>query len=214
MNTYSTLQDSIRRAVKRSDMDVEIPNWIMMFEREMALILRRREMSSRATADTVASQQAYAKPEDFGDGIDLYMTADGVKRKLVPSDWTRVTTRYDYEGQPIEWAITADEFVLGPTPDDVYPLELYYYKTIPALADEGTNWLLTSYPRLYLFGSLVQSVGMLEDPQQQAWAMSYKDALASLVKDQVKERGFGGGPVLRVSVPFGSTCSGHILTDE
>jgi hypothetical protein len=39
---------------------------------------------------------------------------------------------------------------------------MIYYKTIPALTDVNTtNWLLTAYPHVYLYASLIQAAPFL-----------------------------------------------------
>lgn len=212
LSTYTELQSSVRRSIKRSDLDTSIDDWIAMFEKDMNILLHRREMSVRATTATVAGTQNYALPTDFGDAISLNLNTTP-KKELVPSDWVRISTVYTEQGQPEEWAITSNEIVLGPIPDAVYTMELYYYRTIPSLLSTSTNWLLGAYPRLYLFGTLVQSVGVIDDQQQHAWALAYQDALGNLKRDQIRERGFGGGPILRVETPFGLPYA-NILTDE
>ena len=213
LSNYTELKAAVARAIKRSDASADIDDWIVMFEKEMTILLHRREMSQRATATTVADQATYALPDDFGDAIVMHLNTTDTKKALTPSTWTRIATGFVETGEPEEWAITANEFILGPTPDDVYTLELYYYKTVPPIASYTTSWLLTNYPRLYLYGTLVHAVTLVNDPQASAWAMQYSDALANLKKDQIRERGYGGGPILTFDGAFGGS-SASIFTDQ
>lgn len=212
LSNYTELRASVARSIKRSDMSDDIVDWIHMFEKEMSTILRRREMSNRATTPTVVSQATYELPADFGDAISMHLNTTERVVTLEPSDWDRIATEFSEEGEPREWAITNNEFILGPTPDAVYTLELYYYRGIQPLATATTNWLLTANPRLYLFGTLAQAAATTDDPQGAAWVSAYQDALRVLKRDQVKERGFGGGPILRANI-FGGG-GGDILSGE
>lgn len=212
LSNYTELRATVARVLKRSDMSDLIVDWIHMFETEMSTILRRREMAKRATTSTVASQATYALPDDFGDAISMHLNTTDRKINLEPSDWDRIATAFSEDGEPREWAITNNEFILGPAPDAVYTLELYYYRGIPALATATTNWLLTSYPRLYLFGTLAQAAATTDDRQAPGWIEAYADALRVIKRDQVKERGFGGGPILRVD--FLGGAGGDIFSGE
>ena len=53
------------------------------------------------------------------------------------------------------------EFV--PPPDDTYSATLTYYQKIPDLATNSTNWLLTQWPDLYLYSTLLQAAPYLKD---------------------------------------------------
>jgi hypothetical protein len=212
---YTELKTAVTRAIKRDGMATWVDDWIVMFEKDMNSYLRRREMSQRATTSTAVGQATYALPADFGDAISMHLNLTTGVRELQASDWTRIATGYDDQGEPLEWAITQNEFILGPTPDGIYTLELYYYKAVPDLATNTTNWLLTAYPRVYLLGTLAQAAVMVDDPASQQWIAGYRDALNTLKMDQVRERGFGGGPLLRTDhLPFGSGDNFSIVTGE
>ena len=204
---YTELKAAVTRAIKRSDMSTDIDDWIVLREAELNLLLRRREMSNRATTSTIAGQSAYALPTDFGDAISMHLNNGDRQVALTPSDFDRIRTQWTEQGEPEEWAITNNEFLLGPTPDAAYTLELHYYQGIPALASATTNWLLERHPGLYFWGTLVSAASYLGDPQAGAWGMSYENALKLMLRDQVKERGFGGGPLLRTEIFGGSPVS-------
>ena len=53
-----------------------------------------------------------------------------------------------------------DNFIVGPTPDSNYAVELHYYyrpTSITAGADSGTSWLSENAPNALLYGSLVEA---------------------------------------------------------
>lgn len=48
----------------------------------------------------------------------------------------------------------------------------------------GTNWLLTSYPGAYLYGSLLQATAAIgDDPRIGLWQQAYEQTLARIRKD-------------------------------
>jgi hypothetical protein len=212
LTTRAGLKTAIIRAISRADMSDDIDDWIVLFEKDVNVTLHRREMTVLATTATVADQQAYALPADFGDAIELHLNTDPV-RVLTPSEWARIV-EHSATGEPREYAITANQFVLGPTPDDAYTLKLYYYQTVTPLAADGdTNWVLTNYPGVYYYGVLLHAAanGLGAPDARQGWVLAYQDAFKKLKNDQVRERSFGGGPLLRSDFASNRVS---ILTDE
>jgi hypothetical protein len=64
-----------------------------------------------------------------------------------------------YPTQPIDIPafFTIEGNKLEIMPIDGTPLEFDYYQLIPSLQTSTTNWLMTSHPDIYLFGTLVEA---------------------------------------------------------
>ena len=77
---------------------------------------------------------------------------------------------------------------------------MQYYARVPALTDVETfNWILTEYPDIYLYGSLVHAAPYLADDQRiTVWAALYQSAVDALNQDNTKSR--VSGP-LRMGIP-------------
>ena len=53
-----------------------------------------------------------------------------------------------------------ENFILSPTPDQAYSVELHYYfrpNSLTAGSDSGTTWLSTNAPFAMLYGSLIEA---------------------------------------------------------
>jgi len=84
----------------------------------------------------------------------------------------------DASGEPKFYAVTGGQFEFYPTPGDSYTANLVYVQKIPDLATNSTNWLLTDFPDVYLYGSLTHSAPYLADEQRvKIWAGLYETAL-------------------------------------
>jgi hypothetical protein len=85
-------------------------------------------------------------------------------------------------GKPRYYRHAENQFEVFPTPDSAYAAELLYYQKIPSLANDATtNWLLSSYPDIYLYGSLLNSAPYLaEDGRAEVWARLYGEAVDKL----------------------------------
>jgi hypothetical protein len=169
-------------------------------------LLHRREMTIQAGTSTVAGTPSYALPSDFGEAIAMHVVDGSVENVLEPADFDLIKAGYSNQsGRPVFWGFVQNEFLLGPTPDGTYSLKLYYYKTIPNLSGtQTTNWLLTTYPKIYLYGALAEAAATVSDDNRSSrWVSPYRSALKTLINDQIRDRGIGGGPMLRADLPFG-----------
>lgn len=61
-------------------------------------------------------------------------------------------------------------------------LEMWYYSTLPAISNSNpTNWVLTQYPDLYLYGSLVHTAPYLKNDERiQVWENMYQAILKDI----------------------------------
>ena len=71
-------------------------------------------------------------------------------------------------------------FLLGPTPDILYNVELHYYYYPESIVTAGTSWLGDNFDPVLLYGSLLEAVAyMKEEPEVLAtYQKRYDEALA------------------------------------
>jgi hypothetical protein len=79
-------------------------------------------------------------------------------------------------------AIVTNEltFILGPTPDILYNVELHYYYYPESIVTAGTTWLGDNFDPVLLYGSLLEAAAyMKEEPEVLAtYQKRYDEALA------------------------------------
>ena len=102
--------------------------------------------------------------------------------------------------KPKYYRLTSDQIEFYPAPDSSYEVAMQYYARVPALTDtDTTNWVLTDYPDIYLYGALVHAAPYLNDDQRiNIWASLYQSAVDALDQDNKKSR--VSGP-LRMGMP-------------
>ena len=75
----------------------------------------------------------------------------------------------------------ADEltFILGPTPDAVYTMELHYFFYPPSIITAGTSWLGDNFDTVLLYGTLVEAYTFMkgETDMMALYDGKYKEAL-------------------------------------
>ena len=180
LTTYAELKTSIGDWLNRSDLTSVIPDFISLAEAQIERTLRTRQMIVRANASF--NVEFGATPADFLEVRSFklsgtnpptplsFMTIDALDAE---------STKFTASGRPKFFGIVGGQFRLVPTPDSNYTTELTYYAKLAKLSNANTtNWLLTSNPDIYLYGSLLQAAPYLQDDARiQTWATLYERAL-------------------------------------
>jgi len=93
---------------------------------------------------------------------------------------------YALFGPTVVTSVITDElsFILGPTPDAVYNVELhyYYYPESESITTAGTSWLADNYSPVLLYGTLVEAYTFLkgEVDLTAQYEKKYQEAMGQL----------------------------------
>ena len=76
----------------------------------------------------------------------------------------------------------ANTFILGPTPDAVYNIELHYFAYPQSIVDAGQTWLSINYPNVLLYGALAEAYIFLKGEADvlQMYQSKFDQAMAPL----------------------------------
>jgi len=185
--TYSELKTNIANYLNRSDLTSEIDIFIDNTEAELNRRLRVADQVKRATA--TAENQYLALPNDWLEAINIEITSNDFRPLMQMSieslDVYRKANN-NVTGQPIYYALVDNTMELAPTPDAEYTLQLTYFSKIDALSDSNTtNFVLTSHPDIYLYGSLKHaSVFLMEDERAPLFNAQFEKSLEELRMQQ------------------------------
>ena len=196
---FTDLKASIADFLNRSDLTDVIPDFIKLTESDLNRQLRTREMSVRTRAPL--DSQYLKLPEDYLGMRNIELVTDPVTvleyRNLQNLDAHRAS---DATGKPLFYSIMQNNIEFAPVPDSEYTLEIVYYQSLPALADNTTNWLLDAHPDIYLYGSLMQSAPYLQaDERIGVWAGKFQQILEQLKTSDEKARFSGTTPTITFS---------------
>jgi hypothetical protein len=116
------------------------------------------------TSTLTSSDQFLTVPSDYLASFSLQITASGSESFLLQKDVNYIreyTPAASTTGLPKYYArFDENNFILGPTPDSNYTIELHYFyrpASLTAGADGGTTWLSTNAPYALLYGSLIEA---------------------------------------------------------
>lgn len=192
---FTDLKNAVSNWLNRSDLTDRIPEFISLCEAELDRQLRTTDQLTRSTTP-IASQYA-SLPTDFLEVRNIQLDTSPVKRLqyLTPdrADDERRTT-YRSSGEPVYYTILGTNMEFVPTPDASYTLQLSYFKKLTKLSDSNaTNFLITSHPDIYLYGTLKHAEPFLmNDERVMVWGTLYERALEQLrLQEESKKTGDG-----------------------
>jgi hypothetical protein len=190
--TYTELQTEIIRAATRTG-DAEfallVPGFITQVEMtlnngtETMAPLRTREMEVSGTVAVTSGTGPL--PADYLEFIKVTNAAGDV---LDPETTTGAERRYNTTaGVPKRFAI--EGVSLRTFPASTETINLRYYGSLDTLAANETNWLLTRYPNIYLYGALVFAELAQENDQRASnYAQLFEQFVGGLTKSNNRSK--------------------------
>ena len=202
---YAELKTNIANYLNRSDLTSEIDIFIDNTEAELNRNLRVADLVKRATA--TAENQYLSLPTDWLEAINIEITSNNFRPLMQMSIESLDVYRRSINnktGQPIYYAIVDNTLELAPSPDASYTLQLTYYGKIDALSDTNTsNFVLSTHPDVYLYGSLKHaSVFLMEDERAPLFNAQFEKSLDE-IKLQQEKRDFGKGSLVQRRRTYG-----------
>jgi|DEB0MinimDraft_10_1074344.scaffolds.fasta_scaffold01113_5 hypothetical protein len=202
VTNYGELKSTIADFLNRSDLTSVIPTFIDFAEAEFNRNLRVRQMVLRAEAQIDARFSAV--PADFIEAKDLVIVTTNPVQPLEFITQQEMAqernTTYTAASTPRYFSVVGGQFEFVPTPDQQYSLEMSYFAKIPALsADTDTNWLLTDYPDIYLYTSLMHSAPYLKDDERiGVWSQLAAKAREELIARDASSSFNGSTPRIKI----------------
>jgi len=204
LSSYSGLQTAIANLLMRDDLTNYIPDWITLCESDVNRQLQVQDMEVTTLLTVSTSNYSVSLPSDYSTFraayIDTVSSGISSNAKTIASV-TPQTLFSNYlnggtNSTPLAFAITGNKLRVAPIPDTTYYINFVYYQTVPALSSTNTtNWLLTQYPAVYLYGSALHSAPFLNDDGRLGmWAGLYAENLAQIKAQDLYAR-YGATPL-------------------
>jgi hypothetical protein len=165
--TYAQLKQAIQDYTENDETSfvTNLPIFIRAAEERIFKNVQLSFFRKNATASTSSGNKYLAVPGDFLAPLSLsYEDSNGDKEFLLLKD---VNYLQDFQPDATDTAapryyaqFDVDYFILAPTPDDDYDVELHYYYRPDSLtnqAESGTTWLSQNAPMAMLYGSLIDA---------------------------------------------------------
>ena len=185
--TYSTLSQAIQDYVQSDETTfvTNIPVIVQQAEDRILKSVQLPDFRRNQTGALTGSDQYLGMPTDFLSAYSLSIDNSG-QEFLIFKDVNFVREAYPLnttEAAPKYYAIfDSDFFIVGPTPDQAYTVELHYFHKPQTIVTAGTSWLGTNAESTLLYGCLIEAYTFLKGDADliQLYMVRYEDELAKL----------------------------------
>jgi len=201
---YTTLYNTIQTYTENQFPDVylasgatvsattQINTFIQQAEQRIYNSVQFPSLRRNVTGFTTTSNKYLSCPTDFLATYSMaVVAADGSYEYLLNKDVNFIRQAYP---QPTDTDIpkyyalfgpsfsSSNElsFILGPTPDAIYTMELHYFFYPESIVTTNTSWLGDNFDSVLLYGSLVEAYTFMKGEADiiSGYDMKYKEALA------------------------------------
>ena len=164
--TFATLKTALQDYTDNTETIFvnNLSNFIKAAEEKIFKSVDLDIFRKNVTSAFTASDPFLTVPADYLASFSLQITTSGSESFLLQKDVNYLreyTPASTTTGLPKYYArFDTDNFIVAPTPNSNYTLELHYYyrpASLTAGADSGTTWISTNAPFALLYGALVEA---------------------------------------------------------
>ena len=164
--TKATLTTAIQDYTDNSETTFvnNIPNFVKAAEEKILKSVDLDYFRKNVTSSLTSSDEFLTVPSDYLASFSFQITTAGSESFLLQKDVNFIreyTPASSTTGLPKYYArFDEDNFILAPTPNSNYAIELHYFyrpTSLTAGADSGTTWVSTNAPFALLYGSLIEA---------------------------------------------------------
>ena len=191
---YTALSSAIQAYTENTEADfvAEIPVFVQQAEQRIYNNVQFPSLRKNVTGSTSANNKYVGCPNDF---LAVYsmavVDATGAYEYLLNKDVNFIRQAYPVPtdtGLPRYYALFGAQsndvneltFLVGPTPDATYVVELHYYYYPESIVTAGTTWLGDNFDSVLLYASLVEAYTYMkgEADMMQLYNQKFMEALA------------------------------------
>jgi len=203
---YVWLRTQVMDWLHRKDLTSRFPSFVAMAEARINRIVQARSMEIEVTLPFDAGVGAKRLPSGFDTPLAAWIIDEECRRKLVgavPEQLSGTTQR----GEPQAWAIDGAYLALDRPVDRARSVVLRYRGLLRLTETAPNNSVLTKYPDVYLYGTLMSAATFIRDQDGLAmWAPMFDAAMKELNRNESRARAISP---LRTELAglLGSRCS-------
>ena len=181
LTNYTELQAAVADWMHRTNLTGSIPDFITLAEARIRALLQAQFQDTSGTIATVSGQNYATLPSDLIRVHSLSIANTAPSIDYVTPDQLGASYYEGDVGIPDRYTIIGDRLYFGPTPDRVYSVSCVFQAAVPPLADADTNSLLTKWPNVYLWATLVEAAKYCRDRESQAsFNADFGEAMAAV----------------------------------
>ena len=186
---YTELTNAIKEYTDNTETTFvnNIPNFVRQTEERIYRSILIPELRKNVTTSLSTSNRFLAKPTDFL-AVFSIAVVDGSSNYsfLLPKDVNFIQEAYPAtatSGLPVYYSLfDGDNFLIAPTPDSTYTVQLHYYYDPPSIVTSSTSWLGDNAEATLLYGTLVEAYTFMKGEADiiSFYKTRYDEAMAGL----------------------------------
>ena len=188
---YSELTTAIQDYTENTFSATELATFVKQAEQRIYNSIQFPSLRKNVTGTATIGNKYLNCPNDFLSSHSLAIVdGSGAYEYLLNKDTNFIRQAYPTPtstGTPKYYAIFGPQsgdpdeltFILGPTPDANYTVEMHYYYYPNSIVTAGTSWLGDNFDSVLLYGSLVEAYTFMkgETDLLQLYNAKYNEAL-------------------------------------
>ena len=168
---YTQLVTAVNDYCENSFPTTDMDTFIRQAEQRIYNTAQPANLRKNVTGSLTAGNKYLSMPDDFLStySIAIYPAAGGDFLYLLNKDVNFMREAYPNQttqGKPKHYAIFGPQssnvnelsFILGPTPDANYNVELHYYYYPESIVDAQTTWLGDNFDSVLLYGTICEAL--------------------------------------------------------
>ena len=197
---YTELTQAIQDYCENNETSfvTNIPNFVKVAENRIYRTINFPVNYKAQSLTTSIGDKFLALPADFLVPSNIQISVSGEWQNLLVREPSFIRQAYPDDtatGQPKYFALyDNDQMILGPTPDAVYSVNLYYYYLPTSIVTASTTWLGDFAEEVLLYGSLIEAYTYMKGDAD----------MISLYRERYNE----------AMVPLKAQAEGRSTTDE
>lgn len=166
----------------------QIATFVQEAEQRIYNSIQILALRKNSTGVTTGGNQYLSAPVDWLSTFSLAVIdpATGEYEYLLDKDVNFIRQAYPYpttSGKPLYYGLWDENtFILGPTPDANYTMELHYFYYPESIVTAGTSWLGDNFDSVLLYGALLEAAAFMKsEPDTIAnYTARYNEAMGVL----------------------------------
>ena len=187
--TYTELKAAINSYSENSFDTTDIDTFIQQAEQRIFNTVQLPDLRRNQVGNTTSGNKYLTTPSDWLSTYSLAVVdSNNEYTYLINKDVNFIRESFPdtdsaFNGKPEYYAIFDDNtFILGPTPDDNYTVELHYFYYPTSIVTAGTSWLGDNFDTALFYGSLLEAAVFMKDDSDTvaSYTAKYQEAMALL----------------------------------
>lgn len=165
----------------------QINTFIQQAEQRVFNTVQLLDLRKNVTGNCTSGNKYLSVPSDWLANFSIaVIDGDGNYEYLLNKDVNFIRQAYPNPadtGLPYCYAyFDENAYILGPTPDSDYQVELHYFYYPPSIVEAGTSWLGDNFDSVLLYGSLLEAYTFMKGEQDviAGYQTRYNEAMAML----------------------------------